>query len=48
METRVAQEGNVCTVIAVNTSADESDYERYTSMWFLPSIALALRKRSKQ
>jgi hypothetical protein len=30
------------------TSADEADYERYTSTWFVPSIALALRKRSKQ
>jgi hypothetical protein len=44
MEKRVAQERNVGTVIAMDTSADESDYEMYTSMWFLSSIALELRK----
>jgi hypothetical protein len=48
IERKVAQERSVGAVIAVDTSADESDCERYASMWFLPSIALALGKRSKQ
>lgn len=48
MEKKVAQERSMCAAIAVDTSADEADYKWYTSMWFLPSIALALRKRSKQ
>jgi len=48
MERKLAQGRNVYAVIAADTSADESDCERYTYMWFLRSVALALRKRSKQ
>lgn len=45
---KVAQERIACAVIAVDTSAYKSANGRYTSMCILPSIMLALRKRSKQ
>ena len=48
MEKKVAQERNVCAVLAVDKSADESEYEGYTSMWFLPPVYLSLRKGSKK